>query len=280
MWHRTYGEGDPVVLLHGATGSPESYWAPQIPVLCQHFQVILMQYPGYGAHEDDDERFSIPNTARALLALLDELALESVNLVGLSLGGAVSLQFALDHPQRVRRMVLADTLSGVRTERFRRFLEYALIGAIERGGPDLMYDINAIFAFSERYLVESRAELEETKVGWRTVDVERYTAMLRSILEWSIDDRLPEIETPALVLWGSEDIELPRVYSERIATALPRAVMSVIEGAGHKSCSDLPDKFNKAVLTFLLDPSPARGGAKPVGATASPAHGAAAGGAQ
>jgi 3-oxoadipate enol-lactonase len=259
MWHRTYGDGAPVVLLHGATGSPESYWAPQIPVLSQHFEVILMQYPGYGAHEDDDARFSIPNTAAALRALLDELSLETVNLVGLSLGGAVSLQFALDYPERVRRMVLADTLSGIRTERFRRFLEYALIGAIERGGPDLMYDINAIFAFSERYLVESRDELEETKVGWRTVDVERYTAMLRSILEWSIDDRLGEIEAPALVLWGSEDIELPRVYSERIATALPHAVMSVIEGAGHKSCSDLPDKFNKAVLTFLIDPPAARG---------------------
>jgi 2-hydroxy-6-oxonona-2,4-dienedioate hydrolase len=82
-------------------------------------------------------------------------------------------------------------------------------------------------------------------------------SMLRSILEWSIDDRLHEIRTPALVLWGSEDIELPRVYAERIATALPHAVLSVIEGSGHKSCSDLPDQFNKAVLAFLLDPPPA-----------------------
>jgi 3-oxoadipate enol-lactonase len=253
MWHMTFGEGEPVVLLHGATGSPESYWAPQIDVLAERFKVILMQYPGYGAEDDDDEQFSIPNTARALNALLSELELDTVNLVGLSLGGAVSLQFALSYPERVRRMVLADTLSGVRTERFRRFLEYALIGAIEHGGPDLMYDINVIFAFSERYLEENRAELEAGKAAWRSIDVPRYTAMLRSILDWSIDDRLHEIQTPALVLWGSEDIELPRVYSERIAAALPHAVMSVIEGAGHKSCADLPDQFNKAVLAFLLD---------------------------
>jgi pimeloyl-ACP methyl ester carboxylesterase len=258
MWHKIAGEGTPVVLLHGATGSPESYWAPQIPVLSERFKVILMQYPGYGAQEDDREQFSIPNTARALNELLDELSLEQVNLVGLSLGGAVSLQFALSYPHRVRRMVLADTLSGVRTERFRRFLDYALIGAIEQGDPDLMYDINLIFAFSERYLQESRDELEAGKAGWRSIDVPRYTAMLRAIREWSIDDRLHEIQAPALVLWGSEDIELPRVYSERIASALPYAVMSVIEGAGHKSCSDLPDQFNKAVLTFLLDGNPAQ----------------------
>lgn len=258
MWHKTSGIGQPVVLLHGATGSPESYWEPQIPVLSRHFKVILMQYPGYGAEEGDRERFSIPNTADALRRLLDELGLDKVNLVGLSLGGAVSLQFALTYPERVRRMVLADTLSGVRTERFRRFLEYALIGAIEQGGSDLMYDVNLIFAFSERYLDESQAELEAGKAAWRSIDVRRYTAMLRSILEWSIDDRLHEIQAPALVLWGSEDIELPRVYSERIASALPHAVMSVIEGAGHKSCADLPEQFNKAVLAFLLDAEPAR----------------------
>jgi 3-oxoadipate enol-lactonase len=253
MWHKTSGDGPPVVLLHGATGSPESYWAAQIPVLSEHFKVILMQYPGYGADDDDTAEFSIPNTADALARLIDELGVDRVNLVGLSLGGAVSLQFAHSYPDRVRRMVLADTLSGVRTERFRRFLEFALIGAIEKGGPDLMYDINAIFAFSERYLVESRDELEQGKAGWRAIDVPRYTAMLRSILDWSVDDHLHEIQAPALVLWGSEDIELPRVYSERIASSLPHAVMTVIEGAGHKSCSDLPEQFNKAVLAFLLD---------------------------
>lgn len=275
MWHKIAGDGPPVVLLHGATGSPESYWAPQIPVLSEHFQVILMQYPGYGAEDDEGAEFSIPNTARALNALLDELSVEEVSLVGLSLGGAVSLQFALDYPDRVRRMVLADTLSGVRTERFRRFLDYALIGAIEQGGSDLMYDINLIFAFSERYLDETREELEAGKAGWRSIDVPRYTAMLRAIREWSVDDRLHEIQTPALVLWGSEDIELPRVYSDRIASALPRAILSVIEGAGHKSCSDLPDQFNKAVLTFLLDGGPARaGGSRTAAAAAQPAAGA------
>lgn len=256
MWHKTFGEGEPVVLLHGATGSPESYWALQIPVLSEHFTVVVMQYPGYGAEQGEDVEFSIPNTATALASLLDELGLERVNLVGLSLGGAVSLQFALDHPARVRRMVLADTLSGVRTQHFRRFLEHALIGAIEQGGPDLMYEVNLIFAFSERYLAENEAQLEADKAAWRSIDVARYTAMLRSILDWSIDDRLHEIEVPALVLWGSEDIELPRVYSQRIADALPHAILSVIEGSGHKSCAERPDQFNKAVLTFLRESRP------------------------
>jgi pimeloyl-ACP methyl ester carboxylesterase len=252
-WHKEVGEGPAVALLHGGTGSPESYWAPQIPVLSPHFRLVLMQYPGYGDAEGGAEEFSIPNAARALRDLLDELGLERTSCVGLSLGGAVSLQFALDYPTRVNRLVLADTMSGVWTQKFRRFIDHALIGAIEQGGHDLMYELNLIFAFSERYLAENEAALEAGKEAWRSMDVARYTAMLRSIRDWSVDDRLGEIEAPALVLWGSEDIEIPRVYSERLVSALPNAILSVIEGSGHKSCSDRPEAFNKAVLTFLSE---------------------------
>ena len=87
------------------------------------------------------------------------------------------------------------------------------------------------------------------------MDVARYTAMLRAIRDWSVDDRLGEIQAPALVLWGSEDIEIPRVYSERLVSALPHAILSLIEGSGHKSCADRPEAFNKAVLAFLLEGS-------------------------
>jgi 3-oxoadipate enol-lactonase len=254
-WHRVVGEGPPVVLLHGGTGDPESYWSPQLPVLSGHFRLILTQYPGYGDEAGGDAQFSIPACAAHVASLLDELGVERASLVGLSLGGAVSLQFALDFPDRARRLVLADTMSGVWTQKFRRFIDHALIGAIEQGGHDLMFELNLIFAFSERYLGENEALFEQQKQAWRSMDVARYTAMLRAIRDWSVDDRLGEIQAPALVLWGSEDIEIPRVYSDRLASALPHAILSVIEGSGHKSCADRPEAFNKAVLAFLLEGS-------------------------
>jgi 3-oxoadipate enol-lactonase len=254
-WHKDVGKGPPVVLLHGGTGDPESYWSPQIPVLSERFRLILTQYPGYGDEAGGDAPFSIPACALHVRDLLDELGVERASLVGLSLGGAVSLQFALDHPERVRRLVLADTMSGVWTQKFRRFIDHALIGSIEQAGPDLMFELNLIFAFSERYLAENELLFEQQKEAWRAIDVRKYTAMLRSIRDWSVDERLAEIEAPALVLWGSEDVEIPRVYSERLASALPNAILSVIEGSGHKSCADRPEAFNKAVTAFLLEGS-------------------------
>lgn len=255
VWHRSVGEGPAVVLLHGGTGDPESYWTNQLPVLSQRFRVILTQYPGYGDAAGGSAAFSIPGCAAHVRDLLDELGVEQASLVGLSLGGAVSLQFALDYPERVRRLVLADSMSGVWTQRFRRFIDHALIGAIEQGGHDLMFELNLIFAFSERYLADNEHAFAAQKEAWRGMDVARYTAMLRAIRDWSVDDRLGEITAPALVLWGSEDIEVPRVYSERLVAALPHALLSVIEGSGHKSCADMPEAFNKAVLAYLSEGS-------------------------
>src|SRR5262249_5173228 len=170
----------PVVLLHGGTGDPESYWSPQIPELQKRFRVVLTQYPGYGYEDDVGGEFSIPACAAHVRALLDELDVPRASMVGLSLGGAVWPQFALDYPDRVRRLVLADTMSGVWTQKFRRFIDHALIGAIEQGGHDLMYELNLIFAFSERYLDENNETLERQKQAWRAVDLAKYTAMLRS----------------------------------------------------------------------------------------------------
>ena len=252
--HTVIGNGPPVVLLHGGTGSSESYWSHQVPVLSEHFRCILMDHRGFGESDYVGE-FSIPACAGDVAQLLDELDVESASLVGLSLGGAIALQFALDHPGRVRRLVLADTFSGVFTEHFRRFIDFALIQGIELGGHDLMFELNLIFAFSERYLVEHAGDFEAQKVAWREMDVERYVESLRAIRDWSVDDRIGEIQAPALVLWGTEDIEVPRVYAQRLADGMPRAVLSLIEGAGHKSCADRPDAFNKAVVAFLSEPA-------------------------
>ncbi len=250
--HSVIGQGDPVVLLHGGTGTSESYWSSQVPVLSEHFRLILMDHRGFG-HSDYEGTFSIPACAGDLQDLLDHLEIERASLVGLSLGGAIALQFALDHPNRVRRVVLADTFSAVFTQRFRRFIDHALIASLEQGGHDLMFELNLLFAFSERYLEEHQHEFEEQKAAWRAMDIPRYVEALRAIRDWSVDDRLAEIAAPALVLWGTEDVEVPRVYSDRLVEGLPHAVLSLIEGAGHKSCSDRPDAFNKAVLAFLLD---------------------------
>jgi len=248
--YTTTGAGPVVVLLHGGTGSSETYWAGQTQELSRDFTLILMDHRGFGKSDTVGE-FSIEACAADVLAVLDERDVDQADLVGLSLGGAIAMQTALLAPSRVRRLVLADTFSRVATERFRRFIDYALIGALRHGGIGLMSDINLIFAHGEQYLFDHAKDLRHAEETWSQQQVDRYVQALERIRDWDIDERLADIIAPSLIVWGSDDIEVPRVYAERLANALPNALLTVIAGAGHKSCTDQPDMFNKLVRTFL-----------------------------
>lgn len=250
--HTVHGDGpSTVVLLHGGTGDSQTYWAAQVEELSKNFRLLLMDHRGFG-RSDSLEEFSIAGCASDVVALLDEYSVPSADLVGLSLGGAIAIQTALARPDRVGRLVLADTFSSVRTERFQRFIDYALIASLREGGHDLMFNINLIFAHGERYLADSRDSFSEAMIAWRETEVDRYVKSLQAIRDWDVDSRLGEITAPSLVIWGSDDIEVPRVYAERLAAGLPNAILTVIPEAGHKSCADAPLAFNKLVRTFLL----------------------------
>lgn len=249
--HTVVGSGPPVVLLHGGTGSSETYWAGQIEGLSELFTLILMDHRGFG--KSDAGEFSIEGCAEDVVALLDQLDLRRADIVGLSLGGVVAMQTALLAPERVRRLVLSDTFSSVRTQRFRRFIDHVLIASLREGGHDLMYNLNLIFAHGEDYLSEHRDMLSAGMAQWRNTDIEQYVASLTAIRDWDADDQLDKITAPSLVVWGSDDIEVPRQYAERLAEAIPNAVLTVIQGAGHKCCVEKPGQFNKLVRTFLAN---------------------------
>jgi pimeloyl-ACP methyl ester carboxylesterase len=105
------GDGPPLVLLHGS-GPGATSWSnfkQNLPALSQHFRVLAVDQPGYGKSDKppfsrEDSIFQV--TSRALVGLFDELGIEQAHILGNSLGGANALRFAIDHPERVSRMVL------------------------------------------------------------------------------------------------------------------------------------------------------------------------------
>jgi pimeloyl-ACP methyl ester carboxylesterase len=250
LHHTVIGSGPPVVLLHGGTGSSDTYWAGQVDELSEIFTLILMDHRGFGRSAKVGE-FSVEACAGDVVTILDQYGYEQADLVGLSLGGCIALQAALDSPSRIRRLVLADTFSSVRTERFRRFIDYALIGAVRAGGYDLMSNLNLIFAHGESFLAAQSSGSSPSGQVWQQTEIEAYVDALIKIRDWNVEAHLSQITAPSLIVWGSDDIEVPRQYSEHLANTLPNALMTVIPNAGHKSCTDQPRLFNKVVRTFL-----------------------------
>jgi pimeloyl-ACP methyl ester carboxylesterase len=253
------GEGVPLVLLHGGTGNSEEYWRGQLEHLGPRYRLITFDFRGFGSSAGSAEAVTIPDLAQDLARLFDHLELERAHVAGLSLGGIVAQQFALDHPGRLGKLVLSDTVPGWITYTIRSFAEDVLIGVAALGpeGRALARKINLLFAHSERYLQANAARLEadvgggEEEDGNGSFDPEAQARILRGLIDWNVVERLPEIQAPTLLLWGSDDLQAPLSYARLFLEKVPRSLLHVIEGAGHKSCVEAPREWSRAVDAFV-----------------------------
>src|SRR5262245_54461019 len=105
MYYEIHGQGDPVVLLHGAFMTITNNWTEMIPQLSKNRQVIAVEMQGHGRTADINRDFSYENLADDIAALLDYLKIKQADALGYSMGGAVAMQLAIRHPERVRKVV-------------------------------------------------------------------------------------------------------------------------------------------------------------------------------
>ena len=245
---REAGKGPPVVFLHGLGGT-RTAWDPQLRGLADRFRCIAWDMPGYGASAPLGE-LTFPAIADSLAGLLDTLDVETADLVGLSFGGMHALHTAIRHPGRVRRLVLADTspafgLDGTAQQEWRA----ARLDPIERGlSPGDMADgvIAAICA-------EVLEPLMHTQLiaSFGRISAAGFRAAVDCLIGHDVRGELAGIGHPALVIVGEADTETPVAYAEALAAGLPRSTLEILEGVGHLSPSEAPERFNELLSGFL-----------------------------
>jgi 2-succinyl-6-hydroxy-2,4-cyclohexadiene-1-carboxylate synthase len=264
------GSGPPVLLLHGFTGSSQTWggFGPGWPEL----RLIAVDLPGHGRSDSPSDliHYSIHSTLTALNEILDQLDLDRVALLGYSLGARIALHFALGHPGRVSRLVLESASPGIEdsAEREqRRRDDEALAEKIEKDGLEAFVDY-----WQALPLWESQAALPaERREALRRQRLQNSPTGLANSLRGvgagacpPVHDRLGELMMPLLVIAG----ELDRRYTELaglIAARAPDAKLRIIANAGHAVHLEQPEEFGAAVSEFLattneasLDP-PRRG---------------------
>lgn len=228
-WAR-WGEGPPLVLLHGGAGQGE-HWAFQLPDLAKHFTVYTVDARGHGRSTRDERPLSYALMADDLLALLDALKLDRVALLGWSDGGIVALDLALRHPERVTQLVLFG-------------VNFDLRGGQKGSSP-------ALTAYFQR-CKEDFARLSPTPRGYPGL-----LAALRAM--WKTQPtftqaQLATLQPPTLVLGAPHD-ELIRVdHVEALAATLPHARLEWLEHTSHFALFQQPEAFNRAVMNFLAPP--------------------------
>ena len=222
------GEGDPVVLVHGLSGSTR-WWARNVPDLAEHYRVYLVNLPGFGALRRSGPRFVLAKVTSWLLAWMEAVGLRGAHLVGHSMGGYLSLRLAARRPEAVRRLVLVDP-AGMPSHR-------TMLGHL---GPLLQ---SARYARPTFLPVLVRDALY---AGPFTL-----LRATRDLLAEDVRDDLRRVEAPTLLVWGGRDPLIPPSIGDLMRAEIPDSRLLVIERAGHNPMFDSPGDFNGALLAFL-----------------------------
>jgi 3-oxoadipate enol-lactonase len=249
--YKLEGEGDETIVLVNGLADDLETWAFQMDdLLGAGYRVLRFDNRGIGASSAPPGPYTTKLFAEDAKALVDELGITGLHLVGVSMGGMIAQEYALAYPGDLRSLTLACTYAAPGPFCSRMFSMWADM-APKLGVPFVMRDVT-LWAFTVPFFEEQEETLREfeAEMAQMSQPVETYLAQLSSIQTHDTVARLGEIRVPTLVLAGAEDILIPVRLSRRLHEGIPGSVWQTTPG-GHACLWETPQPFNRAVLDFI-----------------------------
>jgi 3-oxoadipate enol-lactonase len=223
------------VVLSGSLGSTAEMWEPQRAVLAGN-RVVALKHPGHGGAPVDEVATIGDLAARALA----QIEADRFSFVGLSLGGAIGMQIALDAPHRVEKLVLAAT-------------------SVQFGDPQQWRDRAAtVRAQGLEAIVDAtmgrwftRPPEDRWRAMFLSVDREGYARCCETLAAWDAREAVARIDVPTLAIAGTADPTTPPEHLRAIADAIPGARLEILEGAAHLLNVERSDAFNDLLEEWL-----------------------------
>ena len=247
LYYEDTGQGHALVFIHGL-GSSTRDWEFQVPVFSKDYRVITFDLRGHGQSDKPAGPYTIKMFAADLAGLLAGLGVKEAHVAGISLGGAVALQLALDDAAVVKTLTvvnsgpsLGGTLEQAQQEIDRR------VGLVQQHGMRAMGQALAPNLFPAPEHAALRAAFVER---WAANDPAAYIAATRSMLGWNVTDQLGAIQCPTLIIAADQDYT-PLALKEAYVKLLPNARLAVIANAHHAVPIERPQEFNTVLARFL-----------------------------
>ena len=247
----------PVILIHGFISSNLIWSHVLLPLARKGFRVIAPDLPGYGySDKPADAKYSIAEQARAVVAFMDRLRIKKAIIVGASYGGAVAATIALDHSERVHKLIL---IGAVTNDEAKKNL------LLRVSCTPLIGDIATPLFLGSRWILKQRMQamyrrmqkpINEKMVASRhhlLATANTHRAMIRTARAWSakrIEREASLIRQPTMIVWGDEDDHFPLSNAFRLRDAIPNSKLIVFRHCGHLPPAEYPDKFVEAVADF------------------------------
>ncbi len=241
------GNGPCLLLVHGL-GASHTDWQKQFDFFARVFRVIVPDLRGHGDSESEGP-YNVDRLATDLAQLMDVLKIGAFFVIGHSMGGAVAMQLALYKPERVMKLVLADTLpSFVPNTLRKRLMLWTRLATMRLLGPEAIAKRMAQQMFPNP---EQEALRELLLLRTNRTPKKVYLTLLKSLSKWTVADRLSWLTMPVFVVVGELDYFLPE-EAQAFADTLPDGRCRIIEGAHHHLPLEKPEDFNRITMDFLM----------------------------
>ena len=248
IYYEEHGLGKPLLLIHGL-GSSSRDWELQLPAFQESFRVIALDLRGHGRSGKPPGPYAMDQFAGDAAQLLQTLDAFPSHILGISLGGMVAFQLALDYPSLVDRLVIVNSVPELRPRNLADRMGYwQRLLIIRFMGMEKMGQVLA-----ERFFTRPGQEpLQEIFVRrWSENHKPSYLASLKAAYGWSVRGRLGEIQAPTLVI-GAERDYFPTAEKQAYTALIPNATLTVVPDSRHALPAEEPAAFNQLVLDFLL----------------------------
>ncbi|MFO8018166.1 MAG: alpha/beta hydrolase [Promethearchaeia archaeon] len=259
------GEGKPLILVHGF-GADKEVWIAQFDVLAEHFKVIKFDNRGAGKSDRPDEPYKMEMFADDIAALMNHLEIDKAHILGWSLGGMIVQSFVLLYPERVKKVVLINTLpKWPGDDQGLKMYEKSQIDKYQekQKDPKAAFFAGAKMGFTRKfrkkmeknpskkfYGLFSAEDLIEisAKNPSRPQDIKNQAHALGT---YDVYDDLPNIKSEVLILTAEKDRQTPKIMNEMIHKQIPNSKLIVIENAGHESPREKAPEVNQHIIDFL-----------------------------
>lgn len=244
------GTGFPLILIHGLSDDIR-LWTPLLPDFSERYRTIALDVWGHGLSGKPDMPYSFRQFSEDLFAFLRELDIPRAHLLGLSMGGAIAQQFTLEHPEKVRSLILLSTFSY--TDLALRNTFKRLRNRLIKGGCPAFFDDAVKLTVTPEFASAHADEIATVKE--EMVAMNSSAALVHAIaacMTFNVSARLSQLSLPTLIISGKADTFTPLHYSEQIHRSIPGSKWKILDGVAHNVL--IPEKIpelSHLVLEFL-----------------------------
>jgi len=256
LYYQIHGDGFPLLMIQGFSGGHDA-WFFQTRAFKKKYKVIVFDNRGIGKTQRSPTPYTVKTMADDAVGLLNHLGIGKAHILGMSLGGIVAQEIAINYPAKVEKLVLVctttgdDEISNIHPDMLKAMGLKEGDTQPELRSLDFRKTTTGIVSLAFNKRLYRLINVPLVKLYMKRVDMEGLIQQMEAVVGHSTGDRINTIKAPTLVLTGTEDRVISPHSSDEIAGKIPDARLVKLEGGSHAFFLEMRKEFNREVLDFL-----------------------------